>query len=109
MLRIAFSQHPEVQVIGEAADGAVGLALALDVEPDVVVLDLAMPELDGFQVARRLRAKLPGCRILIFSTHEAERAEAAALAAGADRYVEKGAGFAAAAKLAVALAVNERS
>ena len=75
--------------------------LARQLAPDVVVLDLSMPQMDGFEVAGVLRQDLPGCAILVFSDLEAEPE---ALAAGADRYLEKGAGFEAAAQAAAELA-----
>lgn len=108
LLRRAISAHPRLEFIGEAADGAQALTLARSLVPDVVVLDLAMPELDGLQVAGSLRADLPHCAILVFSAFEAARAEAAALAAGADRYLEKAAGFEAAAQAAAELAFSRR-
>jgi DNA-binding NarL/FixJ family response regulator len=108
LLRRAISSHPALEFVGEAADGAEALALARSLAPDVVVLDLAMPELDGLQVAERLRSELPDCAILVFSAFEAARAAAAALAAGADRYLEKAAGFDAAAEAAADLALTRR-
>jgi DNA-binding NarL/FixJ family response regulator len=100
MLRLALSARPGLEVVGEAADGAEALALARELEPDLVVLDVAMPEMDGLTATRALRAELPGCAILIVSSFETERLAEAALAAGADRYVEKGAGLDAAADAA---------
>ena len=108
LLRRAIEAHPQLELVAEAADGAEALALARSLAPDVVVLDLAMPELDGLQVAGSLRADLPDCAILVFSAFEAERAASAALAAGADRYLEKAAGFEAAAQAAAELAVIRR-
>ena len=108
LLRRAIEAHPQLELVAEAADGAEALELARSLAPDVVVLDLAMPELDGLQVAGSLRADLPDCAILVFSAFEAERAASAALAAGADRYLEKAAGFEAAAQAAAELAVIRR-
>jgi DNA-binding NarL/FixJ family response regulator len=108
LLRRAISAHPALEFIGEAADGAEAVELARSLAPDVVVLDLAMPELDGLQVAGVLRTDLPDCAILVFSAFDAARAAAAALAAGADRYLEKAAGFQAAAEAAAELAVTRR-
>jgi DNA-binding NarL/FixJ family response regulator len=108
LLRRAISAHPALEFVGEAADGAQALELARSLAPDVVVLDLAMPELDGLQVAGALRTDLPDCAILVFSAFDAARVAAAALAAGADRYLEKAAGFEAAAAAAAELAVNRR-
>jgi DNA-binding NarL/FixJ family response regulator len=100
LMRAVLATRPGFDVIAEAADGDEALELALGLEPDLVVLDLAMPGIDGLQVAKALRRRRPGCAILVLSAFEAGRVEAAALAAGADRYVEKGAGLAAAADAA---------
>jgi two-component system NarL family response regulator len=108
LLRRAIEGQPTLRVLGEAADGAQALVLAHALAPDLVVLDLAMPELDGIQAATALRARLPECAILVFSGVEAVRAEAAALRAGADRYLEKTAGFEAAARAAAELTLNRR-
>jgi len=64
---------PTIEVIGEAVDGQSALRLALELKPDVMVLDLSMPRTNGVRVAQSLRAQLPRCRILILSVHE-ERA-----------------------------------
>ena len=103
LLRRALEAQPALEVIGEAADGAEAVALAHSLAPDVVVLDLAMPELDGLQVAARVRPALPHCAILIFSAADAATHAPRALAAGADRFLEKAAGFEAAAAAAAAL------
>jgi DNA-binding NarL/FixJ family response regulator len=104
LLRRAISARPGLDVVGEACDGAQALELARTLAPDLVVLDLAMPELDGLEVTRALRGVLPDCAILIVSAFEAARVAEAALAAGADRYVEKAAGLEAAADAAAELA-----
>jgi len=108
LLRRAIEVQPGLKIVGEAADGTRALEQARELEPDLVVLDLAMPELDGFEVAKALRKELPGCLILVFSAFEASRAEESALAAGADRYLEKAKGFQAAAEAAAELAVSGR-
>ena len=103
LLRLAISAHPDLELVGEAADGSEALELARVLAPDVVVLDLAMPELDGLQVAEELRSDVPTCAILVFSDQDAEQA---ALEAGAHRYLGKAEGFAAAAQAAAELAVS---
>ena len=105
LLRRAIGAHPGLEIVGEAADGSEAVHLARTLSPDIVVLDLSMPRMDGFAVAGVLREDLPDCAILVFSDLEAERE---ALEAGADRYLEKGAGFEAAAQAAADLAVSRR-
>ena len=97
---------PRLELVGEASDGSEAVELARELAPDVVVLDLAMPDKDGLQVAGELRSHLPACAIIVFSDQDAEQA---ALAAGADRYIGKAAGFAAAAQAAAELAVSALS
>jgi DNA-binding NarL/FixJ family response regulator len=108
LLRLALDGQPTLRIVGEAADGVQALELARTLVPDLVVLDLAMPGLTGLQVAVALRASIPECAILVFSAADAARAEAAALRSGADRYLEKTAGFQAAAQAAAELALNPR-
>jgi DNA-binding NarL/FixJ family response regulator len=104
MLRIAVQRREDLTLVGEAADGAEAVALASELEPDVVVLDLSMPALDGLEVTERLRREERPCSILIFSSSSG--AEAAALAAGADRFVDKVAGVESAVDAVVALSAE---
>jgi DNA-binding NarL/FixJ family response regulator len=108
LLRRAIEERGGLEVIAETADGHGAVALASSLAPDVVVLDLVMPGLGGLQAAARIRAADPGCAILIFSASDAARATGHALAAGADRYVEKGTGFAAVAQAVHELGVERR-
>jgi DNA-binding NarL/FixJ family response regulator len=104
MLRRAITGRGGMDIVAEAAEGATAVGLARALEPDVVVLDVAMPGMDGMQAAQAIRAALPACRILIFSAFPAQDTSGSALAAGADRYLEKGAGFPAAAEAVAELA-----
>lgn len=103
LLRAGLATRSGLEVVGEAADGAEAVALARSLRPDLVVLDLAMPGLDGLQAAAAIREASPDCAILVVSGFEGERVEAAALEAGANRYVEKSAGLGAAVDAAAAL------
>jgi DNA-binding NarL/FixJ family response regulator len=109
LLRRALAERDELAVVGEASDGAQAVALARVLAPDLVVLDLAMPVMDGIQAAAALRAdaELAGCAILVFSAFDGEGAERRALAAGADRFLDKAGGFKAAAAEAAALALRQ--
>jgi DNA-binding NarL/FixJ family response regulator len=80
-----------VQVIGEAADGAEAIRLALQLEPDVVLLDLEMPVLDGYCAALQIKAHLPRCRVLALSIHEDAVSRQRARLAGVDAFIPKGA------------------
>ena len=77
------------EVIGEAGDGASAVALAIEHLPDIVVMDLAMPVMDGLEAIPMMRATAPGMRIIVLSGFSTETVAEQALAAGASRFVEK--------------------
>ena len=81
--------EPGIEVVGEAADGAEGIALALDLQPDVICMDVQMPQLDGIEATRQLTAK--GCRsaILILTTFDRDDFLFETLQAGAAGFVLK--------------------
>src|ERR687885_1862932 len=89
ILQAALASHPHVQVVGEAATGAATLDLARRLTPDVVVLDLGLPDMDGVEVTRRLRAELPATEVVILTSSERDDELLAALRAGAKGYVLK--------------------
>jgi DNA-binding NarL/FixJ family response regulator len=82
---------PAIEVVGEAADGAEVVGLASRLRPDVVLLDLHMPVLNGIEATRRIIADAPDARILILSAYDDEDYVSAALDAGASGYVLKSA------------------
>ena len=89
--RTVLELEPGVEVVGEAGDGRTALADVERLKPDVLVLDLSLPELDGLEVLEELARVSPGTRVVVFSGYPEEQLGAAALARGARRYVEKGA------------------
>ncbi|WP_020422474.1 response regulator transcription factor [Amycolatopsis sp. ATCC 39116] len=78
-----------VDVVGEAADGAEAVATVRDLEPDVVLMDIRMPAMDGLEAARRILARDPGCRVLMLTTFDLDRYVYDALAAGASGFLLK--------------------
>jgi DNA-binding NarL/FixJ family response regulator len=90
LLRLVIESDPELEVAGEAGDGAAAVEEIARVQPDVVVLDLSMPGMDGLEAIPRIQEVAPEARILVFSGYTAERMAEPALARGASRYVEKG-------------------
>jgi DNA-binding NarL/FixJ family response regulator len=80
-----------VEVVGEASNGREAVAVATRLRPDVVVLDIAMPELNGVDATRRLTAELPGIKILALSMNSDRRYVVAMLEAGASGYLLKNA------------------
>jgi DNA-binding NarL/FixJ family response regulator len=81
-----------VQVVAEAADGRAAVALAVEHLPDVVLMDLQMPEVSGLEATRQLAAQAPGVPVLVLTMAEDDATLVAALRAGAAGYLLKGAG-----------------
>ena len=90
-LRYALETDPRMQVVGEAADGREGARMIAELQPDVVLLDLSMPEMDGLEAIPEISSSAPDTAIVVFSGFAAERMRDPALSSGADRYIEKGA------------------
>jgi DNA-binding NarL/FixJ family response regulator len=82
--------HPELVIVGSARDGVTALRLVDELEPDVVLLDLGLPDLDGIQVTREVKARHPAIEILIFTIFDEETRVLEAVRAGASGYLLKG-------------------
>ena len=76
-------------VVGEAVDGPDGLRKALELRPDLLVVDIGLPGMDGIELTRRVRQALPDARVVILTMHDLEGEVFAALGAGADAYCLK--------------------
>src|SRR5690242_20613980 len=87
--RLILSQAPDLEVIGEARDGREAVALTAQLEPDVVVLDVAMPGMNGVEVARQIRQNHPRCHVLMLSMHKDSIYVRESLRAGARGYLLK--------------------
>lgn len=85
------STQPDLQVVAEAGSGEETLERVAQTNPDVVLLDLEMPEMDGVAVLRRLRETQPDARVIIFTAFDTDERILAAVQAGAQGYVLKGA------------------
>jgi DNA-binding NarL/FixJ family response regulator len=88
-LRLLLDRQPDMEVVGEAADGAEAVAEALAHRPDLAILDVAMPRLTGLQATRDIKAIAPEIDVLILSMHDDEHYLYEALKAGASGYVLK--------------------
>ena len=88
-LRALLSRESEFEVVGEAADGYQALELVEQLKPDVVMLDVSMPRLNGIDVAQKITEKTPSTRIIIVSIHSDEGYVLRALKAGAKGYLLK--------------------
>ena len=89
-LRTLLESAPGFQVVGEAGDGLEAIRLAEQLSPDVVILDLLMPRLNGIEAARQIHARFPHMRIVILSMFDSEAYVVEALSTGASAYVLKG-------------------
>jgi len=88
-LRALFQSVPEFSIIGEAANGEELVNLAASLQPDVAIVDISMPELNGIEATRILKENNSGARILILTIHEEEEYVSQMIRAGADGYVLK--------------------
>ncbi len=88
-LRALLGNEPDIEVVGEAADGEEAVAQTVALDPDVVVLDIAMPRLDGLEATRRIRDRGLRAKVLILTVHAEERYLLPVLRAGGAGYVLK--------------------
>ncbi|THG30976.1 response regulator [Naasia lichenicola] len=85
------SCDPEIEVVGEAADGLSAVRLAAELSPDIVLMDLQMPGLDGAAATERILSADPGIRVLVLTTYESDDQILDAIGAGASGYLLKAA------------------
>jgi DNA-binding NarL/FixJ family response regulator len=88
-----FDEDSRVEIVGQASDGLEAVKQALKLKPDVVLMDLKMPNLDGIEATRQIVAQLPETKVLILTTFEADNHVIQALKAGARGYVLKDSRF----------------
>jgi len=94
-LKAALQQHPDIAVVGEADNGKQGLALLNRVQPDVAIVDIGLPDIDGVELTRQYKQQgatgdaTAATKILMLTMHDTEDAVMAAFAAGADSYSVK--------------------
>jgi DNA-binding NarL/FixJ family response regulator len=88
-LKTFFDLLPDIEVVGEAADGSEGVAMARRLEPDVVLMDLLMPNMDGITAIGRIKAERPETEIVTMTSFIEEEKVTSALEAGASGYVLK--------------------
>lgn len=89
-LRSSLGSLPECTIVGEAADGAEAIRQALSLKPDVVLMDIGLPVVDGVAATRQIVNEQPSTRVLMVTMHEDDASVVAALRAGAHGYVVKG-------------------
>jgi DNA-binding NarL/FixJ family response regulator len=88
-LRGILEAQPNWEVVAEAADGSEAVAKAIETAPDVAIVDYSLPLLSGIEVTKRIRKRLPGTEVLVFTMHDSERLIQEFLQAGARGYLLK--------------------
>jgi len=89
LIRRLAAQEPDFHVVGEAEDGAEAIRLAHELRPDIVLLDLVMPGVNGLEAMRRIKAERPETKVIIVTVHTEEAYRRAAEAGGADAFLLK--------------------
>jgi DNA-binding NarL/FixJ family response regulator len=89
MVKKILNARPGFEVVGEASDGQRAVLLAESLKPDVIVINVTMPKMSGFEAARRIRVHVPDSAIIILSSHKDQQFIAEARQAGANGYVQK--------------------
>jgi DNA-binding NarL/FixJ family response regulator len=90
-LRALFESLEGIEVVGEADNGREAIELAEQLHPDIVIMDIQMPEMDGIEATRRLAASTPATAVLVLTMHEDDESVFSAMRAGARGYLLKGA------------------
>ena len=90
LLRLVLESGGQVEVVAEAADGVAGIRAVQQAQPDVVLLDLRMPVMDGLEALPGIKLACPRARVVVYSAYSGDVMAQRALAAGADGYLQKG-------------------
>ena len=106
LLRMRIERSEILHVVGEAPDGRSGVEAASRLQPHLVLLDLAMPEMDGLEALPLIRAAVPGVKVVVLSGFKGAGMAKQALEAGADHYVEKGGSLSALLEMLESMAVS---
>lgn len=89
LICLALGKRPDLQVIGEATDGLEAVQKATELKPDLVLMDIGLPSLNGIEAARRIRKLVPESKIIFLSTDSSAEVVRGALSVGAQGYVVK--------------------
>jgi DNA-binding NarL/FixJ family response regulator len=89
-LRTLLTLAGDIEIVGEATDGLEAIRLAEALQPEVVLMDLEMPVLDGYEAARQIKSRWPACRVVALTVHGYEAARQKASQAGVDVFLVKG-------------------
>jgi DNA-binding NarL/FixJ family response regulator len=89
LIRGIAAQEPDLHVVGEAADGAEAIRLTYERRPDIVLMDLIMPRVNGLEALRRIKAERPETKVIIMTIHSEDAYRRAAEESGADAFLLK--------------------
>ncbi len=89
-IKMLLEKQNNIEVVGEATNGLEAVTLSESTQPDVILMDIGLPEMDGVEATQKIKATHPGQRIIMLTSKDNERDVFAALAAGADAYCMKG-------------------
>ena len=92
-LRSLLEKQANMSVVGEASDGREAIQLARKLEPDIVIMDISMPELNGIEATRQVTSEIPGIKVIALSMHSEERFITEMFKAGASGYLLKDCAF----------------
>jgi DNA-binding NarL/FixJ family response regulator len=90
-LEQALSEQPDFTIIGQAEDGYTAVQQAIALQPDLIIMDIGLPRLDGIAATKQIKEKLPKVHIVMLTSHTLQTEVVAALSSGADAYCVKGA------------------
>ncbi|MDO8749674.1 MAG: response regulator transcription factor [Dehalococcoidia bacterium] len=93
-IRSLLNGHEDVEVVGEATDGSQALSKVRELRPDIVLMDITMPNMSGFEATRAIKSEFPNVQVLALTVHEGAEYFFRILSEGASGYVLKGASFA---------------
>ncbi|MDX9857921.1 MAG: response regulator transcription factor [candidate division Zixibacteria bacterium] len=92
-LRVLLEKQPHMEIVGEANNGRLAVRLCRELSPDLVVMDVGMPELNGIEATRQIKTEMPNIKVLAVSMHADRQYVAGMLSAGASGYVLKDSAF----------------
>ena len=90
-LSMLLEKAEDINLVAEAEDGVIGVKKARELSPDVILMDIGLPNMDGIEATQRIKDFLPDCKILIFTSRDSEHDVFESFKAGADGYIMKGA------------------
>jgi two-component system, NarL family, nitrate/nitrite response regulator NarL len=88
-IRKILEKQPNLKIVAEAGDGVYGIQTVKTHRPDVVIMDVTLPILNGIEATRKIKSEFPKVRVIVLSAHDAESISAAAHGAGASWYLNK--------------------